>query len=48
MPGVYRYTLDKIENLIEKAVERKIPMVALFPHIHLVKKKKFKRYRGIK
>tara|TARA_B100000700_G_scaffold292671_1_gene352908 strand:- start:138 stop:1127 length:990 start_codon:yes stop_codon:yes gene_type:complete len=32
MPGVYRYSLDKIENLIEKAISKKIPMVALFPH----------------
>jgi len=38
MPGVYRYTLDKIENLIEKAVERKIPMVALFPYTPSKKK----------
>ena len=38
MPGVYRYTLDKVENLIEKAVERKIPMVALFPYTPSKKK----------
>ena len=31
MPGVYRYSLDKIERLIEKAISKKIPMVALFP-----------------
>ena len=31
MPGVYRYTLDKIENLVEKAIIKKIPMIALFP-----------------
>ena len=31
MPGVYRYTLDKIENLVEKAIINKIPMIALFP-----------------
>ena len=32
MPGVFRYTLDKIESLIEKAINNKIPMVALFPN----------------
>ena len=32
MPGVYRYTLDKVEKLIEKAMYKKIPMVALFPY----------------
>ena len=31
MPGVYRYTLDKIEKLVERAIENKIPMIALFP-----------------
>ena len=31
MPGVYRYSLDKIENLVEKAIIKKIPMIALFP-----------------
>ena len=32
MPGVFRYTLDKIENLIEKAMNKRIPMIALFPN----------------
>jgi len=32
MPGIYRYTIDKIENLVEKAINKKIPMIALFPH----------------
>ena len=32
MPGVYRYTLDKLSQLIDKAIKDKIPMVALFPH----------------
>ena len=32
MPGVFRYTLDKIEHLVEKAINKKIPMSALFPH----------------
>jgi len=32
MPGVYKYTLDKIEGLVERAIHRKIPMIALFPN----------------
>ena len=31
MPGVYRYSLDKIEKLVESAIKKKIPMIALFP-----------------
>jgi len=38
MPGVYRYTLDKIENLVEKAINKKIPMIALFPQTPKFKK----------
>ena len=38
MPGVYRYTLDKIENLVEKAISKKIPMIALFPQTPKIKK----------
>ena len=38
MPGVYKYSLDKIENLIEKALNYGIPMVALFPNTPSQKK----------
>ena len=38
MPGVYRYSLDKIENLVERAINKKIPMIALFPHTEASKK----------
>ena len=38
MPGVYRYSLDKIEKLVEKAIKNKIPMIALFPNTPLQKK----------
>ena len=38
MPGIHRYTLDKIENLVEKAINKKIPMIALFPHTPISKK----------
>ena len=38
MPGVYRYTLDKVPYLIDKAVKKKLPMVALFPYTEIKKK----------
>ena len=38
MPGVYRYSLDKIEKLVDKAIRNKIPMIALFPSTPLSKK----------
>ena len=41
MPGVYRYTLDKLSPLIEKAIKDNLPMVALFPYIEKKKKNKF-------
>ncbi len=38
MPGVYRYTLDKLGNFVEKAVRKKLPMIALFPYTENKKK----------
>ena len=38
MPGVYRYSLDNIEKLIERAIKKGIPMVALFPNTPFSKK----------
>ncbi len=32
MPDVYRYTVDKLGIIIDKAIKSKIPMVALFPY----------------
>ena len=32
MPDVYRYTIDKIGIIVDRAIRNKIPMVALFPH----------------
>ena len=32
MPDVYRYTIDKLGTIIDRAIKNKIPMVALFPH----------------
>ena len=31
MPGVYRYTINKLGNIIDNAIKKGIPMVALFP-----------------
>ena len=31
MPGVYRYTINRISQIIDKAIKNQIPMVALFP-----------------
>jgi porphobilinogen synthase len=38
MPGVYRYSIDKIEKVVEKAIKLKLPLLALFPHNQLRKK----------
>ena len=38
MPDVYRYTIDKLGIIIDKAIKNKIPMVALFPNINKTKK----------
>ena len=32
MPGVYRYTLDKINYVVDKAIKSRLPMIALFPY----------------
>ena len=32
MPGVYRYSVDKLEKIVEKALKLKLPLLALFPH----------------
>jgi porphobilinogen synthase len=38
MPDVYRYTIDKLGMIIDKAIKNKIPMVALFPYTKKSKK----------
>ena len=38
MPGVFRYTLDRLVPVVEKAIKNKLPMVALFPYIERRKK----------
>ena len=41
MPDVYRYSLDKLGYIIDKAIKDKLPMVALFPYTQKTKKDLF-------
>ena len=38
MPGVYRYTINRLSQIIDRAISKKIPMVALFPKTQNVHK----------
>ena len=38
MPDVYRYTIDKLGIIVDRAIRNKIPMVALFPYTNKNKK----------
>ena len=38
MPGVYRYTIDKLNNIVDRAIKKGIPMIALFPYTKKRKK----------
>ena len=38
MPGVYRYSLDRIGTLIDRSIKNGIPMIALFPYTDSRKK----------
>ena len=38
MPGVYRYTINRLSQIIDRAILNKVPMVALFPKTHKKKK----------
>ena len=38
MPGVYRYTINRLSQIIDRAIKKKIPMVALFPKTQNVHK----------
>ena len=42
MPGVYRYSLNKLHTILDKAIKLKIPTVALFPYTE----KKLKDAKG--
>jgi porphobilinogen synthase len=38
MPDVYRYTIDKLGVIVDRAIKNKIPMVALFPYTKKIMK----------
>ncbi len=38
MPGVFRYTINRLSQIIDRAIKKKIPMVALFPKTQNVRK----------
>ena len=38
MPDVYRYTIDKLGIIVDRAIKNKIPMIALFPNTNKTKK----------
>ena len=41
MPGVFRYSIDKLSKIIDRAIFLKLPMVALFPYTNSKVKNKF-------
>ena len=38
MPGVYRYTINRLGQIVDRAIKKEIPMVALFPKTQNVHK----------
>ena len=34
MPGVFRYTVDRLKQIVDKAISLKIPMIAIFPYVN--------------
>ena len=38
MPDVYRYTIDKLGIIVDRAIKNKIPVVALFPYTKKIMK----------
>ena len=41
MPGIYRYSIDRLGTIISNVIKQKIPMVALFPSTPTNKKDKY-------
>ena len=41
MPGINRYTIDRLTKIVDSALSQKIPMVALFPYTNSKIKNKF-------
>ena len=42
MPGVFRYSIDRLNSFVKELVDLGIPMIALFPHVE----KKYKNKNG--
>ncbi len=40
MKGVYRYSIDNLSGIIDRAIKNKVPMLALFPHTNIKLKDK--------
>ena len=38
MPGVYRWSIDKLSFVVDKAIKKRLPMIALFPYTNPKKK----------
>ena len=41
MPDVFRYSIDKLSKIVDKAIFLKIPIVALFPYANSKVKNKY-------
>ena len=41
MPGVYRYSLDRLSSIVDRALKLKLPMIALFPYTNKKNKDNF-------
>ena len=41
MPGVFRYSLDKLSYVVDRAINKGLPMIALFPNTDKKKKNEF-------
>ena len=41
MPGVHRYSVDRLSSVVDKALKLKLPMIALFPYTNKKNKDRF-------
>ena len=41
MPDIYKYSIDKLNTVVDKAIKLGIPMIALFPNTDIKKKDNF-------
>ena len=35
MPGVFRYTINRLSQIVDRAIKKGLPMVALFPRLKI-------------